>query len=534
MPTLDVYPARGCYLPGETVILLVEVDAWIPGSARLLLAAQHLGDPAEVQSYDFELTAGRQTVPIEWTPPPNPAGYSADVELFLEDGTLVAHAVTAFDVLPSWTAYPRYGFLSDFGKHRLDPDVTLAQLARYHINGLQFYDWQYRHDQLLAPTDDYIDPLGRAVSLPIVRNLVEAAHRHGMAALPYMAVYSASEEFARKHPEWALYDQAGKAITFGDNFLGLMNPSANGTWCQHLLSEAGRALREIPFDGLHIDQYGEPKQAWDYQHTPVNLPQAFAEFIQAARNQQPDKTILLNAVGNWPIEVLATASLDFLYIEIWPPDEKYEQLARIVLNAVHLSQGKVVVIALYLTADRLPNILLADALIMACGGARIELGESGRLLSDPYFPKHQAIPENLQIELRRFYDFSIRNGEWLTSYNLPKDERKIWAEGVLNPDWVTMSGSVWSIAHHRPEGLCLSLVNMTGLKDPCWNIAHPAPLPRKNLQIRMKCSQKPNRVLWLCPEQQTRPLSLDFKFDNGKLSCVIPEIRYLGVIIVYD
>lgn len=534
MPILDIYPTQGCYAPSEVIKLLVEVAVETTGTSYLRLEIQHLAEPAEVRTYSVELISGHQTVPIEWSSPLATGGYAVRAELQSTDGTPISQAATVLDVLPCWTAFPRYGFLSDFSKHRLDPDTTLLELARFHINGLLFYDWQYRHDQLLAPSDEYIDPLGRPLSIHTVRKLVEAAHRHGMAAMPYLTVYAASAKFWRSHLDWALFDETGHPIPFGDHFLGLMNPSKDNPWCKHILGEAKHTLGEIPFDGLHIDQYGEPKRAWDAQHEPVNLPHTFVEFIQAARIQHPDKAILFNAVGNWPIEALATAPLDFLYIEVWPPEVEYNHLARIVLNAVQRSYGKPVVIALYLPADYPTNILLADAVILACGGTRIELGEQARLLADPYFPRHQQIPPELLIEMRRFYDYAVRSGEWLGSYNLSTQERKIWADGELNPGSVFLGGSVWSVVHHLPDGLCISLVNMTGLDNPCWNVAHPAPTPCQELPVRLKYPQEPGWAFWACPEQDSGPQALDFKFDSGELRFVIPYLRYSGVINIHD
>ncbi len=142
-----------------------------------------------------------------------------------EGGRSQGVATTAFDVLPSWTSYPRYGFLTDFTPGRGDIAAAVETLARYHVNGLQFYDWQYRHDHLLPPQPEYTDPLGRRLSLPVVADGVRAAHAHGMAAMPYLAVYAASPEFWRAHPEWALYDAERRPLSFGDGLLGLMNPA---------------------------------------------------------------------------------------------------------------------------------------------------------------------------------------------------------------------------------------------------------------------------------------------------------------------
>jgi len=535
MRITDFYPSQGCFVPGETVSLVAEIQSGQDSKVMIRVYVRHLADEPQVIEKHQSLIAGFQVVCINWMPPSNPAGYAARIELISQNGIPISGASTSFDVLNRWTDFPRYGFLTDFSADRTDPDATLKNLARFHINGLQFYDWQYRHDQLLPPADDYIDPLGRSMSLKIVRCLVDSAHRYGMTALPYLAVYAASAIFWRDHLDWALYDENQKAIPFGEDFLGLMNPAVNSPWTKHLLTECTRALRAIPFDGLHIDQYGEPKLAWDAQNQPVDMPRSFVDFIQAARDQHPDQTILFNAVGNWPIEALSAAPLDFMYIEVWPPDVYYHDLAHIVLDAVHLSHGKPVVIALYLPAEQPENILLSNALIVACSGIRIELGERARLLVDPYFPKHQHIAPDLFSAMRKFYDFVIRNGEWLKPYNLSASEREQWAGGELNPDFVKISDSIWSVVRHHAEALAIQFVNFTGLKgDPRWDEPHLTPTACQNVPVRVQTSRRPDRVFWDCPERSDGPQVLDFEFLNGELLFTIPQLNYTGLIYIHE
>ncbi|MEP6896003.1 MAG: glycoside hydrolase family 66 protein, partial [Chloroflexota bacterium] len=420
---------------------------------------------------------------------------------------------------------------TDFSVSRADPETVLKKLTPFHINGLQFYDWQYRHDQLLAPTEEYIDPLGREMSLASIRKLVEVAHQHGMAAMPYLAIYAASADFWRAHPEWALYDEAGKPIAFGENFLGLMDPSAKSPWSGHLLAEGARTLQGIPFDGLHIDQYGDPKLAWDAQHNSVDISQAFVDFIQSASDQHNEKAILFNAVGNWPIEALAESAVDFMYIEVWPPDVEYRRLADIVLNAVRRSHGRAVVIALYLPANRPTNNLLADAVILACGGTRIELGEDARLLSDPYFPKHEEIDSDFASTLRQFADFAVRNGEWLRSYNLSADEKKVWAEN----EFVTVDEFIWAVMRYYPKALTFALINITGLSPhQQWDQAHVPPEKRENVSIQIQLPYQPSQVYWDCLEMFTASQILEFQYTNGMLKFQIPQIEYLGLVIIHE
>jgi dextranase len=535
MRLLDFYPSKGSFSPGEIVTFLIEFEATLPQEITARVFIQHLAELPVFIEESFHLTKGEETVQMQWTPPPGTAGYSARLGVFSADHVDPLHATTAFDVLTSWTDFPRYGFLTDFSASRADPDMILKRLARFHINGLQFYDWQYRHDRLLAPSEDYVDPLGRAMSLASVRALVDVAHRHGMAAMPYLAIYAASADFWRVHPDWALYDQAGNPIPFGENFLGLMDPSLGSPWSEHLLAEGARALQEIPFDGLHIDQYGEPKQAWDAEHNPVDLPRAFVDFIQSASDRHPDRTVLFNAVGNWPIEALTESAVDFMYIEIWPPDVKYQHVAEIVLNAVRRSRGKAVVIALYLPASRPANNLLADAVILACGGTRIELGEEARLLSDPYFPKHEEILAELESEIRKLYDYAVRNGEWLRPYTLSGAAKETWVEGELNPSFISTDDSIWTVARKYPELLVLQLVNLSEL-DPHqrWDEEHALPKPYENIVLRIEMYQRPSQIFWDAPENLAGPQPLTFEYDSRLLTFQIPHIHLTGLVVIYE
>ncbi|HLO17199.1 MAG TPA: glycoside hydrolase family 66 protein [Anaerolineales bacterium] len=535
MRIFDFYPSQGSYSPGEIVTFFIELETSTPQDIQLRIFIKHLADRSVIIEQTLHCELGAQTVHMQWTPPAKPAGYSARLEILSANISQALHATAAFDVLNSWIDFPRYGFLTDFSASRADPETVLKKLTRFHINGLQFYDWQYRHDQLLAPTEEYVDPLGRVMSLASIRKLVDVAHRHGMAAMPYLAIYAASADFWSAHPDWALYDKDGNPIAFGENFLGLMDPSAGRPWSEHLLAECARALENIPFDGLHIDQYGDPKHAWDSQHNPVDLPRAFVDFIQLASGQHPNQIILFNAVGNWPTEVLAESAVDFMYIEVWPPDVEYHHLAEVVLNAVRLSHGKSVVIALYLPANYPANNLLADAVILACGGTRIELGEDARLLSDPYFPKHEEISSDLYSQLRSFSDFAVRNGEWLRPYALSTAVKEAWAGGELNPKFISNDDSIWAVARKYPKLLVVQLVNFSGL-DPHqrWDKEHVAPTLCENVFVKIETPQPPSQILWDCLEQIDGPQVLNFEYSNGTLTFQIPQIHFIGLVAIHE
>ena len=55
-------------------------------------------------------------------------------------------------------------------------------LRRLHLTGVQFYDWAYRHADLLGGGEQYDDALGQPVALDTVRRLVEMCHQVGADA----------------------------------------------------------------------------------------------------------------------------------------------------------------------------------------------------------------------------------------------------------------------------------------------------------------------------------------------------------------
>jgi dextranase len=517
---LDFYPTRGVYKPGEMVRCILKCEATQAANVAFTLTLFHGPNAIKTSREIRSLDAGPNLVDFSLLPLLDaPAGYG--IALTCADGMAVPSKIqTAFDVLPNWTMFPRYGYLTDFSFSRPDEKATMQILAKFHINGLQFYDWQYRHDQLVAPSTDYLDPLGRSLSLATLERLIDAAHAHGIAAMPYLAVYAASAIFWRAHPDWMLYDDEHQPIPFGEDFLGIMNPTGGSPWQKHLLDECSRVLKALPFDGLHIDQYGDPKSGFDQNHQPVDIARSFGYFIQAASDKHPEIPILFNAVGNWPIETLAASPVAFNYIEIWPPDIHYTDLARIVRNARKLSAEKPVVIALYMPAVREINHLLADAVILSAGGNRIEIGENARLLTDPYFPKHESISDALMAALRTCADFSIRYEEWVGPLVPESAGPKITLPVVVEGFYRKVTG-----------GASLSLVNLKSDVQLCWNEAHDSPEVFNSFTLEIPLEFTPQKVWLIEPYASAEPQLLAHQINEDKVSVLVPNLEVWTVLL---
>ena len=160
--TVAVTPDKSFYHPGEMVTLHVQASAG--DAVRVEARVSYL--TATITTLSAPLVNGQAD--LTWQPPnSSPRGYGLDLTVYSAYDAVLETASTAFDVLDRWIQAPRYGFFSDFTPERANDADTLDWLLRHHINGLQFYDWQYRWEDLL-PADDgeaTADGMGRPISM---------------------------------------------------------------------------------------------------------------------------------------------------------------------------------------------------------------------------------------------------------------------------------------------------------------------------------------------------------------------------------
>jgi dextranase len=460
---LSVTPTRAFFRPGEPIGLLV--NSTIPLETLITADIYHLGDLITKWSVQMN---GSQAIITGNVPSETRRGYLVRVRL--EDQV----ASTAFDVLDHWTQAPRYGFLYDFSADRTESDIeaTFDYLLPFHVNGLQFYDWQYRHDTLLPPTDEYSDPLGRHLSLNTVRALITAAHRYGMAAMPYTAIYAASPQFAETHLPWALYDADHQPFDFASGFLKIMNPDSG--WRAHFIEECRKVLAALPFDGIHVDQYGEPQTGFDVDGKTVDLPNSFAELLTELRRAVGlQKDVLFNLVHNWPVSAIANVPLNFWYSELWPPNTTLTHLWQ-TLRDNHKLNPRPAVLAVYIRPDWEETICAANSVILASGGTQIIHGDHGRYLSDPYFPKAGIPSPSLTHRLRQLADFAVAYEEALV---FAEDATDDWLPLLQLEGIADEPGQV--IVRAAGNNLYISLLNVSGQ----WNTELSAPQPLKNVRL---------------------------------------------------
>jgi dextranase len=555
----DLWPDRATYRPGAPVTLHVALTnrAASAQPVRLAVSVHWLDVLAGTGGRDVELAPGTHTVTLPLTVPATQfRGYGVDLSVLDSSGMLLARGSTALDVLDDWRQAPRYGFLSDFTPGDPFAAANVAMLARYHVNVVQFYDWMWRHYALMPPHDDFTDALGRDLSLRTVREKVAACAAHGMAALGYAAVYGAEPEYALNHPDEMLYDAAGTPYSLEKLFY-IMNIHQGNPWRTRILAAMATAVREVPFDGLHLDQYGFPKdQAFGPPpaRTLYDLSRDFPPFIDdarvAVRHARPGAGVIFNAVDNWPIESVAPTTQDATYIEVWPPYDGYSDLQTLMLEARHLAPTKQVILAAYLTpllgamGDALPPAQaatrLASAAIWANGGFHLLLGEGNGALCDPYYPKYATMMPDFIRVMRRYYDFVVRYE------NVLADRHLVTAAGSGSFAAATLAGAqasplgeagaIWTIARAMPGFSTLSLINLTGAVDANWNAPKPAPPVLHDLQVEFEVQGPVEAVFAASPDgdddaAQALPFSTVAHAGARRVRVRLPRLEYWSLLV---
>lgn len=516
-----------------------------PPSARIQLEGTvfELGRPTSGIKGELELDRnGNGETALETAVSPLTSGHSVGyaVEITASDGSRSATSTTAFDVADHWSQAPRYGFLSDFNSEESaeESQRRLDMLLRLHVNVIQFYDWMATHHTFLAPSEEFTDTLGRRLSHAVVRRKIDLGHERGMAAIAYGALYGAEREFSESHPELLLYDGRGVPLSLADLFF-LQDFSESSSWRSWILAQYERALDVLGFDGIHIDQYGCPKQAlsrvtgaWRTFDAAQEFPGFVEEAARRVLERRPIGGSIFNCVNAWPLEGMASVASDAAtYIEVWDPHSSYRELYELVRRAREIRPSKQVILAAYLlpfspAKERRPGALtafrLASAAIHGSGGFHLLPGEGASFLTEAYYPRYGPLADREYAVVRRYYDFIVRNTTLLHHW---QGHDLAWTHVGATNDVITLHhpdleeygagarlGALWVIARKSGVVTALQLINLRGLVSDKWNVAHESPPAAiESVELRIAIIGGISEAWWDTPDDDVgrpRPLSV--------------------------
>ena len=521
-------PTRATYAPTDRVQIEVRGQRE-PGEFVVL----HLGDEVARVPYD----GATDVVPF---PELREGCYGVE----LHAGGRVTR--TAVEVRAASRARLRYGFTADYS-----PDRDTAGLAdtarRLHLNGIMFYDWAYRHADLLGGGEQYDDALDQPVSLATVRRLVSAVQQAGADALGYAAVYAVGPAEWDRWKHDAVLTASGEPYALGD-FLFIVDPAARD-WLEHFSRDLVDSSAAVGFDGYHLDQFGYPKSAIRADGTLVDMATSFVEMIAGVRAALPDARLVFNNVNDFPTRATGPTAQDAVYIEPWEPSLTLGSLAEIVSRARTAGGGKPVVLAAYQhvydsapaeASDRATRLTMAT--LYSRGGTQILAGEGDRILVDPYYVRNHVAEESTARMLVRWYDFLVEHDELLLDPALD-DVTASHAGGYNNDcdvafDGAVVSGeatagAVWRSITAARGRLVVNLINLVGQKDTLWDAPRePFGDPGSGtLRVRRLLDRVP-RIRVADPDGTGVLTDLDVEIDGEHATARLPRLHAWQLILI--
>ena len=560
--TLD----RAAYQPGSQVVCAVEN---LPSdTAGLRFRLLHLDDTILEDTAD----PGRGSFSF-FLPEDDFTGYLLTAESLDSGGRILETAMTGIDCSSTWTKFPRYGYLWDYRKIT-NTAKKIDELTRYHINGLQFYDWQYRHHIPVPPdTEQWQDWSGRIIYGNKIRDYLDEAHQKGMVCLAYNMIYAANKTYLTDgsgvDASWRLVKNNGQDFTVDmDARLGpvgvlqYFNP-LNPDWQKYIFAREEEVFTAFAFDGWHGDTIGEMGKmktadggplGYDENGKPITLVKdTYTQFLNAAKEAIGDRYLVFNPVGAQGIENVNVSSADVLYTEFWPwdnddrglPYADYYSIHRAILRANEQSGGKSLVVAAYVNYKgpaskfNAPAVRLMDSMVFASGGARIELGNGSNMLSDEYFPNdgHKKMDDALRKDVERMYDFIVAYENLLRDGQKPADRTVRIGDVPVSDNG--RYDTVWYFARTDEKHEIYHFINLTGTDSDWRDTAQTkqAPAYLENLKVKIYTGFPVKEVCLASPDTadltvRTLPFETGSDAEGAYLAFTLPALAYWDMVFL--
>ena len=376
------YTDKSTHEPGKQATITAEAST----EGTVHFSVSHLG--TEIGSGDATVENGKAT----WTyTTPSEDGQGYLVTATGGDGT---HAETAIDASTSWTRFPRMGYLSHFKPTAPEgtdghttyeaflfqkPQDYIDKLSRdYHINALQYYDWQYRHEQPVAK-GDLADkwPLwyrDTYASKKTITDYIQDAKNANMGSLAYSMAYAANDNYDTNtiKDEWRLREDNGsywvrdlgeqwwvptpKGVDKPKSHQFMMNVN-NEDWRTYITGQYTAQKTEFKFDGTHIDTLGQTSKK-DASGNPVDLTDGLAALVDDTYKNVGGQ-VGINLPDGAGSEKINKASAAYMYTELWDHNETNAQVASYLQSARNNAGNKPQIVAAYANNYN-PTISLPD------------------------------------------------------------------------------------------------------------------------------------------------------------------------------
>lgn len=547
--TIDLATDKAAYSPGET-ITFTPSSATVPSGAKV----RYRNGLTVVAEQDYSGATWTWTVPQT-----DNTGYIVDI--YTSDGqTETIYGAIAVDVSTDWAAYPRYGFVATYDKTKTDAliEQEMDFLCRCHINGVQFYDWQYKHHWPLGGTrnallDEYTDIANRQVLTSVVKKYIEAQHQRGMKAMFYNLCFGGLDDAQSDGVDlkWGIFTSKSYSKNNQDRHslasswksdIYLYDP-ANTNWQSYIAERNSDVYASLDFDGYHVDQLGDRGTVYDAYGSTVDLKKGYGSFLKAMKTAHPNKRLVMNAVSGWGAEqIAASGATDFLYDEMWGGEDQFSDLMTHKKNNDKYSNGKLkTVFAAYMNYGKssgqfnTPGILLTDAVMFAIGASHLELGD--HMLCNEYFPNtNQLMNATLKTAITHYYDFLVAYEQLLRGEGTETTmEISTTKDNVTINQWPPTMGSIACYSRVIGSKKVVHLLNFRQANSLSWrdlNGEMPDPKLIESLPITLKANNVSH--VWVASPDNLGgvPQELEFSQTGNTVTFTLPRLKYWDMIVI--
>lgn len=549
----EIHTNKAHYTPGTKVSFYLKLNKDPIQDSEISVRYLHLNTVVGFQKLDF---THKKKIEWVWDPPDNDfKGYLTKV--YLKKGNQIFDQINiAVDVSSDWSRFPRYGFLSRYSElNQVTIDSVMRWLNRHHINGIQFYDWHFKHHMPLSTKNSEVTPTWpdiakRTIHRETLEKYLEASRQYGMKTMAYNLLYGSWEDSPQDGvPEsWRLYrDKILKTpvkIDFDENWssdIYWVDPT-NKNWQNYIFQQTARVFNALPFDGWHVDQLGDWGTMWTTDGRELSPDTTFGAFLKAA-SQYLKRPLVMNAVAQYGQEQIAQSPVEFLYSEVWDPDSTFADLLKIIRQNDRLGKYQLkTVLAAYVNQGfaekpgwaNTAAVLLADALIFAAGGSHLELGE--HLLVHPYFPNtNLKMDDKLKKTIQNYYDFLVAYQNILRG-NLKDTVINIESHNGIGFSKVPEQGKIWYTAKKDEERCVMQLVNFASTNTMNWRDnegIQVEPDLIAPLAITVECNFKVQQIWCASPDLVSgSPIPVDFQKDENKINLQVPQLKYWTMLVM--
>lgn len=586
----DLNTDKSMYNPGDIVKIYLDIkndteddieDGTITFKFRHL--ETEISD-SKMITYSASGNGGKSYINCEWTVPDEDyKGYLVQAICKNEDGIILDIETVGVDVSSEWTKFPRYGYLTDFSENA-DTANSIWTLKNYHINGLEYYDAQYRHHKPAADDRDvWQDWAGKDIYGDTIRDYISSAKEANMVNMQYNMIYAATSNSTDGSnywddgvdEGWGLWysennkhvDKRGERFTFfmGDTptedstlyFFNLLNKG----WQDYIFQKENESLNVLGYDGWHGDTIGEWGEMKTADGHYITVKDTYTDFLNNAKQALGDKYLMCNPVGAQGIENVNRSNVDVLYSEIWPWDydsegvqyNTYGALKKEIEQSRIESDGKSLIVPAYMQKDygianpgsyfNTGAVILTDAAVYSSGGSRLEIGDDGKMLNHEYFPTENLIMSDELIDRERnMYDFIVAYENLLRDGQEETDNYiYIYDKPVSTEDEV---GNIWCTTKADDKYQIIQMINLVGIDDNEWaNYDNSDKTPDKQTTIRVKYyyTDDINSVYVTSPDPayncETRNLRIEKKSsdDAGNyIEFTVPSLEYWDMIYMSE